>query len=136
MITDRQIQAITEVIKQHPAVVLAYLFGSRASGDTGPLSDYDIAVQAREGLSKTQSVDLRLELAAELGKALETDKVDLVLLNQVDKPALKYTIISEGRLLFEKSPYQMLVEPRILNEYFDLQTNLIRHNLTKATMPV
>ncbi len=131
MIIDQQIRDITEVIRAHAAVKLAYLFGSQVSGDVGPLSDYDIAVYV-DGLNNEESIDLRLGLAAELSKVLKTDKIDLVMLNQTDNPALKYSIISSGRLLVERSPYKLLIEPKILNEYFDLQSHHQRHKLTKV----
>ncbi len=34
---------IPEVFRRHPEVVAAYLFGSYAKGEAGPLSDVDIA---------------------------------------------------------------------------------------------
>jgi predicted nucleotidyltransferase len=135
MISQDQKQRITKSLQAHPEVMLAYLFGSQASGDTGPLSDFDIAVYFDES-NVSGAADLRLELLAELGRVLRTDNVDLVLLNQVDNPTLKYNIITTGQLLFEREPYQLLVEPRILNEYFDFRSLLIRHKLTKVTTAV
>ncbi len=79
-------------------------------------------------------MDLLLELAAELSKALKTDSLDLVLLNHVDKPVLKYAIITGGSLLVEKQPHRLIIEPKILNEYFDFCSGLTRHKLTKAVL--
>jgi len=45
-------------------------------------------------------------------------------------PEMKYAIITEGILLYEKEPYRVIVEPRILNEYFDFRIMLKRHGLT------
>jgi len=63
---------------------------------------------------------------------LLTDKVDVVILNLTDSPELKYNIITQGRLIYEKEPYRIIVEPRILNDYFDFRSLLLRHHLTKA----
>ena len=38
------------VFGANPGVKLAYFFGSRATGDSGPMSDYDFAVHL-EGLT-------------------------------------------------------------------------------------
>lgn len=125
------IAAITKVLNSYPEVALGYLFGSRASGNTGPLSDYDIAVYLDESDSQKRG-QIRLKLITELSKALGSDNVDLVVLNNIDQPALKYNIITTGQLLVEREPFQLLVEPPIYNEYFDFQSSLKRHNLTKT----
>ncbi len=110
-------------------VELAYLFGSRVSGDVGPLSDYDIAIYTQD-MSVEDLTDLRLQLAGELSRLLSTDAIDLVVLNNSDVPALNYSIIVGGKLLFDRSNIRMLVEPKILNEYFDLQMHHQIHGLT------
>jgi predicted nucleotidyltransferase len=133
MLSKQQIKDITSVIKQHSAVMLAYAFGSRVSGDVGPMSDYDFAIHT-EGLNGSELLDLRLGLMGELGKLLVTDKIDLVVLNQIDAPALKYNIICSGIMLFDRSDYRVLVEPRILNDYFDFQTTLYRNGLSKVAV--
>jgi len=53
------------------------------------------------------------------------------MLNLIEGPELKYNIIKEGKLIYEKEPYKVLIEPRILNEYFDFRMSLLRYNLTK-----
>ncbi len=76
--------------------------------------------------------DIRLTLMAELSRALKKDAVDVIVLNAIDSPELKYDVISQGKLLFEREPFRILVEPRILNEYFDFRDSLRRYGLTKA----
>ena len=68
----------------------------------------------------------------EISLALRTDKLDIIILNLIESPELKYKIIRDGVLLFKEEPYKVLVEPRILNEYFDFHDLLVRYNLTKA----
>jgi predicted nucleotidyltransferase len=63
-------------------VVAASLIGSQARGTAGPLSDVDIAVWHEPELDPTARLQLRLALAAAAAKALETDEVDVVLLNE------------------------------------------------------
>jgi len=45
---------------------------------------------------------------------------------------MKYSIIKSGSIIYEVEPYRMLIEPRILNEYFDFRFLLRKHGLTKA----
>ena len=82
--------------KNEPCIDLAYVFGSRASGTEGPISDCDIAVL----FSGPHSPSLRYELAHKLTTILKTDRVDLVVLN--DAPIeLRYAIIASGIVVYE-----------------------------------
>lgn len=127
---DKILQQLESVFKNYPEIKLVYLFGSRATGKSGPLSDYDFAFYLDEKDKKKMS-DLKLVLMAKLGHLLKTDKIDLVILNMAESPELKYNIIKEGKLIFEQEPFKVLVEPKILNEYFDFHSLLLRYNLTK-----
>ena len=120
-----------EVFCRYPSVKLAYLFGSQAQGLAGRQSDFDFAVYAAEK-NPARLFDLKLELLGKLGKIFGEDKIDVVILNTARQPELKYNIIKDGRLIYEKEPFKLLVEPKILNEYFDFHAQLLRHGLTKA----
>ncbi len=122
---------ISEMFKKYPAVELAYLFGSRANDTAGPTSDYDFAVYF-EGLDSLAGGDLRLKIQTELSQIVGSDQVDLVLLNNTTAPELKYEIIKNGRVLHEIEPARLIVEPQILNEYFDFREILRHYQLTKV----
>ena len=68
----------------------------------------------------------------EFAGELKNDNIDIVILNTAAGSDLKYSIISEGKLLYEKEPYKILVEPNILNEYFDYNSMMKMHKLTKG----
>lgn len=122
---------LTSLFQHHPEIKLAYLFGSQAKGKKGPLSDYDFAIYMEAG-DKRKAFEIRLQLLGEMSKILHTDKIDLIILNNVMSPELKYNIIKEGNLIFERKPYKLLVEPKILIEYFDFYSLLLRHELTRV----
>jgi predicted nucleotidyltransferase len=124
-------RAVQQVFESHPEVKLVYHFGSTARGNEGPMSDYDFAVFLGERDTREVAL-IRFQLMDELSRALMTDKVDVVMLDSVESPELKYNILQEGKLIFEREPYRILVEPRILNEYFDFYLILKRHGLTMA----
>lgn len=126
-----QKKQLLKVFKADPRIKLVYLFGSQATGDTGPLSDYDFAFYADEK-NKLKLGELKIHLMSEISGILKTDDVDMVCLNTAESPELKYAVISEGKLLLSKEPFQLLVEPRILNEYFDFRSSLRRYHLTKS----
>lgn len=128
---EEKLQQIRSIAEAHPEVKLVYLFGSKAKEASGPLSDYDLAV-VTDGSDRKKNFELKLTLSEKIRRVLETDAIDVVMMNEVDAPELKYAIISEGKLLFERGSYRVLVEPKVLNEYFDFMTMLRRNQLTHA----
>lgn len=76
-------------------VRFAYLFGSLARGQAGPLSDTDIAVYLDR---RVKFDDYRLKLMEKLAKILEDGNLDLLVLNQAP-PLLRHEIIKYGILL-------------------------------------
>lgn len=125
------IEKSVSIFGKEPEVKLAYFFGSRAERREGPMSDYDFAVYLDTRDSK-KAFDVKFRLADELGRVLKTDRVDVVLLDFTESPELKYAVIKKGALIFEREPFRVLVEPKILNEYFDFMEMMRRHNLTVA----
>jgi len=127
----KNLEKILAIFKLYPKIKLVYLFGSRVSGKTGPLSDYDFAVYLDEKDKKKIS-KIRLELLDKISRVLKTDNIDVVVLNTVESPELKYNIIKEGKLILEKEPFKVIIEPKILTEYFDFRILLLKYNLTKV----
>ena len=74
---------------------LVYLFGSRAQGTDGPMSDCDLSVWVASDVT----LDLCMRLHQALGALLGDVSLDLVFLN--DAPIeLAYAIIAQGKLLY------------------------------------
>lgn len=128
---DEETKKLLSIFENYPEVKLVYLFGSMANGKIGPISDYDFAVYLDEK-DFLKRFDIRLELAGKISSKLKTDAIDLVIINDIAGPELKFNIIKDGKLILEKEPFKVLVEPRIMTEYIDFHDSLLRHNLTKA----
>ena len=124
-------ERLSDVFASLPEVKLAYFFGSRSRGQDGPLCDYDFAVYVDEQNALTIH-DIRLSLMERIGQVVGSNRVDVVMLNTAVSPELKYHAIATGILLFEREPFKVLVEPRVLNEYFDHRDLLRRNGLTQA----
>jgi predicted nucleotidyltransferase len=122
---------LKKLFSHYAEIKLAYLFGSHAEGTAGPASDYDFAFYLNEKNEKKRFA-IRLKLFVELSKIQKTDKIDVLILNDTDNSELKYNIIHDGKLLYSKEPYQIIVEPRIMNEFFDFRYTSRKYNLTKA----
>ncbi len=130
MFMTNSIKNCVPVFQSFPQIKLAYFFGSRAKGESGPLSDYDFAVYFDEKDAK-KIFNLKTRLLDKLSRLLKTDNVDIVTLDTAESPELKYEIIKDGQLIYEQEPYRVLVEPKILHEYFDFKMMLQKYNLTK-----
>lgn len=125
-----ELEKIKNIFGKHPTVKLAYFFGSKAMGTSGPLSDYDFAVYLDEKDTE-KMFEIKFKLNDEICRELKTDKVDIVILNITESPEFKYDVIKNGKLIFEREPFKVVVEPRILNDYFDFRDLLLRYDLTK-----
>lgn len=100
-------------------VLAASLIGSQARGTAGPLADVDIAVWHDPKLDSTARLQLRLELAAAASRALGTDEVDIVLLNDAT-PLMRHRAVRDGRRLIERDRRaRVRLETRALLDYLD-----------------
>lgn len=108
-------EVITDLLARIPQVKFAYLFGSRARGGAGPLSDVDLAVFLDRRLS---CFEWRLRLMEQLAQALETERFDLVVLNDAS-PLLRYEVIRGGDVIKEDKEKRVEFETRTLAEYLD-----------------
>ena len=98
------IGASTPVWEKYAGQVLfAYLFGSSAGSDCGPLSDMDIAVYfaAYGGPDRFEN---GLALHADLCRALKRDDIDLVVLNGASNIMLVEEIVRRGIVLRDEAP--------------------------------
>ena len=119
-------EKIKEFLGREMRVELAYLFGSAARGELGELSDVDVAIYLDESLPSEEGFKLQLRLMGELASALQTNKVDLVVMN--DAPLLlNYNIIKHGKLVKSDGRTKVRVEASILSRYLDMKYFIDRH---------
>ena len=91
-------EQIRRIVQQSPEISLVYLFGSQVTGQTGTLSDYDFALLLTPHADRRS---LRASFAHAVALALGTERIDVVLLDQVPIE-LAYAVIAEGQLLFQR----------------------------------
>jgi predicted nucleotidyltransferase len=97
-------------------ILFAYLFGSFGRGKYLPLSDVDIAVYFKE---PTDLRERKMEILGALIDILETEEVDLVILNMAPLP-LRMRILESKKILVDHNPYQRhIYESLTMREYFD-----------------
>ena len=126
------IQALIQLVKADPQLLAMWIYGSRARGDAGPVSDYDLAAVFADWEEDALERRLRPEvLALEWQQALELPEGALSLVDLSCCPVpLGWSILSEGKLLVDKKPeIRMSVESRIFSiwelDYLHHQNNWI-----------
>jgi uncharacterized protein YutE (UPF0331/DUF86 family)/predicted nucleotidyltransferase len=133
---------LNQLFTQSP-VNAAYLTGSLAGRAAfGHLTDVDIAVLLMEQIKSDEFLDYQLYLFSELAKRLESDTIDVVILNQASL-LLKLQVIKYGQILYSRDEKKRVAfETRAVMEYLDfkrmdeMQHDALAHRLHAHTPPV
>ena len=113
-------QAWGEALERH-GVVLAYLYGSQARGNAGPLSDVDVAVLFGPNVSESERFNRVLHLIGELGSVFHRDDVYVVDLAEAS-PLLRHRVYYNGRLLYcADDAERVRFETTALRDYMDTE---------------
>lgn len=118
MDVDALQQRLHALLTQQSEIALAYLFGSQISGHVGPQSDIDIGVLV-DWTRDVDPTDLRTRLTHEIVGVLDTDAVDVILLNRAPIE-LAYSVIAQGCCLYSRHrAAQIDYEAYVLGQYGD-----------------
>lgn len=113
---ESSIPQVTDYLKSNSHIMFAYLFGSIAKGKRQPLSDVDIAVYLKQGANV---VECKLEILGKLIDILQTDEIDLVVLNAANLP-LVINVLKSKKIIVDKEPYiRHIFESLAMRKYFD-----------------
>lgn len=97
-------------------IEFVYFFGSIGRGKRLPLSDIDIAIYLKD---LTQIHEKKMEILGVLMSLLETDEIDLVILNEAPL-TLKMKILESKTIVVDHSPsLRHRMESLVMREYFD-----------------
>ena len=103
-------------LKSRGDVLFAYIFGSLAKGEVSPLSDVDISVYLTED---ADVVEKKMEILGKLIELLETDEIDLVILNSAPL-TLRMKILESKKVIVDNAPFlRHHYESLTMREYFD-----------------
>lgn len=103
-------------LKSRSDIVFAYLFGGLAKKKPMPLSDVDMAIYLLEGVDM---VEKKMEILGRLMILLETDEIDLVILNTAPL-TLKMKILENKKVIVDNDPFlRYSYESLTIRKYFD-----------------
>ena len=107
---------VESCLKLESDIAFAYLFGSLAQGDPKPLSDVDIAIYFSD---ESDILERKLQILGQLMDLLETDEIDLVILNTAPL-TLRWKILETRKVLVDNLPFlRHQYESLTMREYFD-----------------
>ena len=113
---EELIPRVMAYLQSMPDILFAYLFGSFGRGKHLPLSDVDIAVYLKE---PTVVQDKKMEILGALIDILQTDEIDLVVLNSAPLP-LRMRILENKKVVVDHEPFlRHHYESLTMREYFD-----------------
>lgn len=111
-------------------VVAAMLIGSQARGTAGPLSDVDVGVWHDPGMPAGPRFSLQLKLTKEARRALQTEEVDVVMLNQAS-PLLRQRAVRDAVRLVERDRGERVrMKTQAILDYLD--TKPLRAELARG----
>jgi uncharacterized protein len=109
-------EKIAALAQVRPAILLAYLFGSRVRGGVGPLSDFDFAILLERG---SQTPVLQAQIHHDLTLLMGTGRVDVVWLPRAPIE-LQYAIIGQGVCLYRRNQAEKVeYEAYVMGRYGD-----------------
>ena len=138
---EKQTQ-LNQFFAQSP-VNAAYLAGSLSNRTAfGHLIDVDIAILLMEQIKSEQFLDYRLYFFSELARRLDSDSIDVVILNQASL-LLKSQVIRYGQILFSRDEKSRIsFETRAVMDYLDfkkfdeVQNQALSRRLAGQVLPV
>lgn len=133
---------LNQLFTQSP-VNAAYLSGSLSNrASFGQLSDVDIAILLMEQIKSDQFLDYQLYFLSELAKRLDSNNIDVVILNQ-SSLLLKLQVIRYGQILFSRDEKSRIsFETRAVMDYLDfkkfdeIQNQALGKRLAGQVLPV
>ena len=122
---DKVIEKARRIFEEDPAVILAYLYGSRARGEAVATSDHDFAVYVDPALSKDKRFEKRLGYLGKLNGPGYPNGTDVVVLNDVRSIPLRFSIIKDGQVIINRDEGSRLdLEVAIMSDYYDFRPYL------------
>jgi uncharacterized protein YutE (UPF0331/DUF86 family)/predicted nucleotidyltransferase len=138
---ERQAQ-LNQLFTKNP-VNAAYLSGSLPGRTSfGHLSDVDIAILLMDQIKSDQFLDYQMYFFSELAKRLESESIDVVILNQASL-LLKLQVIKYGQILFSRDEKQRIsFETKAVMDYLDfkkydeIQNQALSRRLHGSILPI
>ena len=137
---EKQKKQIADIMEKH-GVIVGYLFGSAQKGTMGPYSDIDTAVFFDEKkVPQEKQFDVKLSISSEIANAFHVNDADVIVLNTIVDPLIKYISVFDGELIFAKDvDTRFALERYVVRQYEDtkslrsIMSDVFREDLKAGT---
>lgn len=118
------VQAVKGALAKQPALELAFVFGSVATGTHREDSDVDVAVQFKQVLDASQRIALVGDLALATGRA-----IDLIDLRTAGEPLLGQILAHGQRLLGSDDAHASLLSRHLIDaaDFLPIAQRIVDH---------
>jgi predicted nucleotidyltransferase len=132
MVDQGLVERLRRGLRARPEILEAYLFGSQARRGAQRHSDVDVAVYVDPDRLVDSPFGYAAELTAEIVALLQSNNVDVVVLNQAP-PLLYHRVLRDGLRLFTRdAPATTTREGRALSRYCDFVPHLRKIDVAHA----
>ena len=120
-----EFEKLKSIFKDYPYIASAYLFGSQASGKTGPMSDIDIAILLKDNAPKGRELIHEEDyLSHRIADALQIKEVDLIELNRQGL-IFVHNVLKTGKLIYDADPdFRIKFVTKVISDYCDFELTL------------
>jgi len=117
-------ERLNDLFKEYPYIAAAYLFGSYASGRTGPMSNVDIAVLLKKPYPEGRYLIHQLDYLSFRIEELLKKEVDVVEMNRQGL-IFQYNILRTGKLIYDADPsFRANYVSRLISAYCDFEPTI------------
>ncbi|MCX7793994.1 MAG: nucleotidyltransferase domain-containing protein [Thermodesulfovibrionales bacterium] len=114
-------EKLIDILKDYPYIASAYLFGSVATGKTGPLSDIDIAVLIKKEAPQGRELLHELDYIAYKIEKIFKKPVDIIPMNNKGL-IFQHNILKTGRLIYDNDPsFRIKYVSNLISAYCDFE---------------
>lgn len=119
-----EMERLEDLFEDYPYIASAYLFGSYASGRTGPMSDVDIAVLLKKPYPEGRYLIHQLDYLSFRIEELLKKEVDVVEMNRQGL-IFQYNILRTGKLIYDADPsFRANYVSRLISAYCDFEPTI------------
>jgi len=117
-------ERLNDLFKEYPYIAAAYLFGSYASGRTGPMSNVDIAVLLKKPYPEGRYLIHQLDYLSFRIEELLKKEVDVVEMNRQGL-IFQYNILRTGKLIYDADPsFRANYVSRLISAYCNFEPTI------------
>ncbi|PJA83558.1 MAG: nucleotidyltransferase domain-containing protein [Nitrospirae bacterium CG_4_9_14_3_um_filter_44_28] len=118
------LEKLNAVFRNYSFIASAYLFGSQATGKTGPMSDVDIAVLLKEPRPKGRELMRQMNYLSFRIEEIFKKEVDVIEMNSQGL-IFQHNVLRSGNLIYDADPlFRANYVSRLISSYCDFEPTI------------